>query len=133
MTTSLFTYGTLMAPAVMRAVSGRLFASQPASLDGHIRRSLRGAVYPGIIPGPGSVTGVLYRGLDPHALTRCDQFEGNQYVRRSVHVTAASGDRVCALCYILAPAARHLMTDADWDFDQFMRLHLARYLGNVHR
>ena len=50
---SVFVYGTLMAEEVVRVLLGRAPPSSPALLPGHRRFSLRGRVYPAILPVPG--------------------------------------------------------------------------------
>jgi gamma-glutamylcyclotransferase (GGCT)/AIG2-like uncharacterized protein YtfP len=50
---SVFVYGTLMAEEVVRVLLGRAPPSSPALLPGHRRFSLRGRVYPAILPARG--------------------------------------------------------------------------------
>lgn len=47
---SIFVYGTLMAPEVTKLLIGRMPDTEPATLTGHRRYSVKGADYPAIIP-----------------------------------------------------------------------------------
>uniref|UniRef100_A0A453NA23 Putative gamma-glutamylcyclotransferase n=1 Tax=Aegilops tauschii subsp. strangulata TaxID=200361 RepID=A0A453NA23_AEGTS len=51
---SVFVYGTLMAEEVVRVLLGRVPPSSPALLPNHQRLSIRGRVYPAILPVDGS-------------------------------------------------------------------------------
>ena len=75
-----FTYGTLMLPSVMEAVTGRRFAAQKAMLHGYARFRVKGASYPGVVEAVGATTdGVLYLDVDAPSLARLDAFEGAFY------------------------------------------------------
>ena len=50
---SVFVYGTLMAEEVVRVLLGRAPPSSPALLPDHRRFSIRGRVYPAILPTRG--------------------------------------------------------------------------------
>jgi len=50
---SVFVYGTLMAEEVVRVLLGRAPPSSPALLPDHRRFSIRGRVYPAILPARG--------------------------------------------------------------------------------
>ena len=86
-----FTYGSLMFPAVWSLVVARRYARVDAALDGHARFAIRDETYPGMVArSDGSVHGVLYLDVDAPDLERLDRFEGEDY-RRTV-VTVACGD-----------------------------------------
>lgn len=122
-----FTYGSLMCADIMQAVCGRPVAGEPVVLPGHVRHPVVGEDYPGLVEAAeGSVTGVLYRGLDAAALARLDVFEGEQYERVEVLVEFA-GARVPAWVYRFRPEWRHLLLPGDWDFEAFLRAGKARF------
>lgn len=93
----LFVYGTLTDPEVLRRVAGRVFAAEPAVLDG-FRRIAEPGCYPFIEPSPGDrVAGLLLRGIDAAALGRLDDYEdeGRMYFRRSVQVRVGDTLAMC--------------------------------------
>ena len=110
---TLFVYGTLLFPAIMRRVVGRVLPSEPAVLRGYRRRRVRNEVYPGVLPSLGSnVKGKLCRGLDGATLCLLDAFEGPEFERRRVQVMTAGGLRG-AFVYVLTRTSRRFATE-DW-------------------
>ena len=135
MTHNLFTYGTLMFPAVVRQLARRTLPMQPATLHGFARRKLRGAGYPGITPASGgAVAGMLVGGVSPALLARLDRWEGAEYERRLVRVETERGG-ACALAHVYALAPRTLprVLPENWDAVAFEREHLARWLRMAMR
>lgn len=129
----LFTYGSLVFPAVMEAVTGRRFECVEARLHGYRRRMLRGRVYPGVRPDAcETTTGRLYLGLDAATLACLDDFEGDEYERRQV-VLDLDEDARAAETYVLTRAAWPLLTDAPWRPERFTALHLPEYLRRCRR
>ena len=129
---NLFVYGTLMVPAVMQAVTGRLFESVPATLSGYTRYRVKRHVYPGIIPTEfGYVDGLLCRAVDADSLQRLDAFESEVYDRRNVLVHLADNDKVEAFTYIIAQRYKHLLSNDDWSLARFEQQHLSRYLAGI--
>jgi gamma-glutamylcyclotransferase (GGCT)/AIG2-like uncharacterized protein YtfP len=55
--------------------------------------------YPGLVDGPGRVSGEVYRLDDPELLPVLDREEGYNFVRRQGIVTLAGGRRVRAWLY----------------------------------
>ncbi|GAB4239731.1 MAG: hypothetical protein Kow00109_14590 [Acidobacteriota bacterium] len=97
----LFAYGTLMFADVLRAVLGRVIPGDAAVLEGFVRRRVRGTIYPGIVPGSGTVKGVLYEGLQPADWILLDRFEGDEYQRERVAVLkAGAADPVACWTYV---------------------------------
>lgn len=123
-----FTYGTLMCPDIMSAVSGCNVTGEPATLAGFSRRAVRDEDYPGIRPDANaSVEGVLYRDIDKGALARLDAFEGEQYRRETVVVALAGGSRITADTYVIKAEHADLLLPVDWDFDAFLTAGKARF------
>ncbi len=122
MTVSLFTYGTLMLPEVLEAVTGRTFPWQAATLEGHARYRVRSAVFPALIPMPGErVEGRLFEGVDRATLERLDRYEGNYYERRQLHVQLGSRATCPAHVYIFQDRYRSLLIFEPWSPDAFRR------------
>lgn len=129
----LFCYGTLCIPDIMRRVSGSLPQSASATLLNYACYALAGLVYPGIIFQKGvSVDGVVYQGLSRAQLAKLDAYEGAQYRRLRVWVTAANDQRVQAWTYVLQPRYYHRLTGRPWSLEQFRREQLPVYLYQSH-
>jgi hypothetical protein len=128
--TSLFAYGTLVFPEVLRAVAGRTMAGEPATLAGFSRRGVIGEIFPAIVEAreQDRVAGVLYAGLVPGEWLRLDRFDGDLYERRLV--TEAGRQ---AFTYVLAPPWRHRLAAEPWDPASFARDHLAAFLARLTR
>jgi gamma-glutamylcyclotransferase (GGCT)/AIG2-like uncharacterized protein YtfP len=131
-----FAYGTLLEPAVMRAVTGRRFGSQPAVLCSYARFRVRGAVYPGIIATPGALTeGAVYCDVDAVSLARLDTFEGALYDRVGLNVDVETGRRAAgpmrAEVYVIRPSQRQRLSAEAWDPEEFRRRRLGAYLAGV--
>jgi len=125
-----FTYGTLVFPEVMDAVTGRTFVQVGATLAGFTRVCVRGAVYPAAREqGGGSIAGLLYLDVGAAALTRLDRFEGELYERRSVRVMRDDGASSAAQVYVVPPARYGRLEPRAWDVEQFRREHLASYVA----
>ncbi len=128
----LFCYGTLQFPAVMQQVCGHRSAGLPVVLDNYACYTVRGAVFPGIVPEHEAQTrGVVYEGLGTAQLRRLDAFETDLYQRCRVVVSDASERPLQAWAYIVRPAARAMLTDKHWDRDLFQLLHMKQFLRSL--
>lgn len=129
-----FAYGSLQIPAVMQAVTGRNFASQPAMLQDYGRCRLRDRCYPGVRHRAGRRTeGVLYRRVDRLALSRLDRFEDPFYRRQSLRILVAPGCIGQAEVYVIPPANYRLLERRAWSLQRFRRYALKRYLRRCRR
>jgi len=121
MTGNLFAYGTLMEGATFSLVTGLRRTGEAARLAGYRRGPLHGEAYPGLVRQPGrQVDGVLYRDITPRAWRRLDHFEGRQYRRRRVGVSAAGGP-LRAFTYVLRPRYRARLAPGEWHYDDYLR------------
>ena len=128
----LFCYGTLQFADIMHEVSGRSFTGVPATLEHYACFTLRGEVFPGIVPVHGALTaGVMYTGLGDAAMRRLDAFESDCYVRERVRVHDAAGRSLLVWAYVVRPDARGQLSDQPWDRDGFERQHLAAFLHRL--
>lgn len=127
---ALFAYGTLLFPAVFRAVTGRALTPRAATLPGFVRRRLIGELFPAILEASehDRVVGVAYSGLTSQDWLRLDRFEGALYERRSVTVNGRG-----AWTYVLAPDCRHRADVERWDPAAFERDHLAAFVARLAR
>ncbi|KDQ57333.1 hypothetical protein JAAARDRAFT_35959 [Jaapia argillacea MUCL 33604] len=103
LTKSAFFYGTLLHPTILKRVignDGSHLEICPAILLDHTRHHIKGADYPAVVPyerskilfdhelepEDRSVRGTLVTGLSQSDIDFLDTFEGNEYVRTTVHV-----------------------------------------------
>jgi gamma-glutamylcyclotransferase (GGCT)/AIG2-like uncharacterized protein YtfP len=129
MTTSLFAYGTLEIPQVMRAVTGRTFRATPAVLPKYARYLLQGRIYPGIVRDFRSeVSGMLYADVDDDSLALLDRFEGDFYRRENVRVRTDAERWEDAVSYVVPSDRRLLLTNLPWDRAAFVAQHLDDFL-----
>ncbi|MEM1107264.1 MAG: gamma-glutamylcyclotransferase family protein [Planctomycetota bacterium] len=127
-----FAYGSLMVPAVMRAVTGKLFSSEEAKLEGFARYLVAEQVHPGIVPALGHhVAGRLYLDIDQDSLKQLDYFESDIYLRQAVEVELPEGDMVEAFAYVVGERHRSLLSDQSWDEAEFIQRHLPGFLSRV--
>ncbi|CAM0946991.1 unnamed protein product [Alopecurus aequalis] len=126
---SVFVYGSLMSEEVVRILLGRVPPSSPVRLPNHRRFSIRGRVYPAILPVEGNeVSGKVFTGLTDWELDVLDIFEDERYVRETVAVSLAdSSETILAYAYIWRN-----VDDPDlygeWDFDEWKKEHFKDYL-----
>ncbi|MFO1369589.1 MAG: gamma-glutamylcyclotransferase family protein [Marinagarivorans sp.] len=133
--TDLFTYGSLMFPAVWRQLVPAERTSRPAFLPFYSRRLIFLDTYPVIVPDANStgILGTLYSGLNANDLRRLDWFEGEIYQRISLPVLVSTGTIECQT-YVPKPSFRPLAMQDIWRGDIFqqvqMPIFLARYCVN---
>lgn len=131
---TLFCYGSLEFAEVMRAVTGRSFAHEPARLEGWLRVRVRGRAYPGLRPRPRACTpGTLWRGIDEVSAARLDRFEGALYQRRALPVRAKPGVVVTAQVYVVPEERRSELSNEPWDKARFARDSLAEFVRALSR
>ena len=128
----LFCYGTLQYPEIMQQVSGTHYAGLPVVLENYACYTVRGEVFPGIIPEPGAHTrGIVYNGMGTAQLERLDAFENDFYARRRVVVSGADERPLQAWAYVVRSEDRALLSDEHWDRGLFELLHLPAFLHKV--
>jgi len=125
----LFCYGTLQYPDIMRQVSGVHAVGLPVVLENYGCYTVRGEVFPGIVPEPGAHTrGMVYNGLGEAQLRRLDDFERDFYQRQRVVVSDPDERPMQAWAYVVRPDARAMLTDEHWDKGLFELLHMNQFL-----
>jgi len=127
---NIFTYGSLMFPAVMKAVTGRDFSSRNARVKNHARFRVRGESYPGLTPLEGAVTqGVLHLNVDALSLRRLDDFEGKLYERARISAEAPDGESLIAQTYLIKPQYRDRLSSEPWDPEHFEKADLVQFMA----
>ncbi|KAL6888650.1 hypothetical protein ACP4OV_009676 [Aristida adscensionis] len=128
-THSVFVYGTLMAEEVLRVLLGRAPPASPALLPDHRRFSIRGRVYPAILPARGAaVHGKVFRGVTDRELHVFDAFEDEEYARKTLEVSITdTSEKLPAYAYIWVNEADPDLY-GEWDFEEWRKVHLDDYL-----
>lgn len=133
--TNLFTYGSLMFPAVWQQLVPTARVSSAAFLPRYSRRIILLDTYPLIVPDSQStgILGTLYKGLNREDVARLDWFEGEIYQRIYIEVHTPDGLEGCET-YVPKPMYRRLAMQDIWRGDIFqyiqMPIFLARYCAN---
>ena len=140
---SLFVYGTLMAPEVMHLLLDRNPPHEPARLPGFVRHPVLTKVYPGmIVSNPQAadrataVQGMLYTQIAPGEMKRLDWYEGTAYTRIEVQVETANADAAtpattAATAYVWSNPAAELEVSQDWSYQNFRDHNMKWYLDNT--
>ena len=134
---NIFTYGSLMFPSVMKAVTGLEFPAKRARVKNYARFKVKGESYPGLTPLKGAVTeGVLYIGVDVLSVRRLDDFEGEFYERGEVAADTLDGESLIVHAYVIKAQYRDRLSSEPWDPERFeandLRGFMASYRG-FHR
>jgi gamma-glutamylcyclotransferase (GGCT)/AIG2-like uncharacterized protein YtfP len=123
---NIFTYGSLMFPSVMKAVTGREFPSRKARVKNYVRFKVKGESYPGLTPSAGAVTeGILYLDLDAFSMRRLDDFEGELYERTEIRV---EGESLTAQAYVVKARHRSRLSSEAWDPRHFEKADLPKFM-----
>jgi gamma-glutamylcyclotransferase (GGCT)/AIG2-like uncharacterized protein YtfP len=118
---NLFVYGTLLLPAVIEALIGRVPSRLPATLHDYRLYSLTGKVFPAIVAERAArVEGLIYHDLHDAERMTLDAFESNIYSRRRVHARTPLDEIVTADAYVLDDDhARLLHPGPAWSLEEF--------------
>jgi gamma-glutamylcyclotransferase (GGCT)/AIG2-like uncharacterized protein YtfP len=119
---TLFAYGTLTFPEVVRVLLGRVPDSTPAAVAGWRIAAIPGRVYPAMVTAEAIAHGRLITGLTELEWRVVDAFEDGIYELDQLTLT----DGRQAWAYICEN--RDAVSSDDWDAEQFERHHLVAYL-----
>jgi gamma-glutamylcyclotransferase (GGCT)/AIG2-like uncharacterized protein YtfP len=129
----LFTYGTLMFPAVVKCLIGRVPEYRPAAIEGYRRLEVAGESYPGLIKEKGNrVEGILYLDLSEEEWKLFTAFEDDFYELEEVMVLSSEAP-IRALAYIVPPSRRSVLSERAWDPESFRKTHLPRFSRRAQR
>ncbi|XP_022940148.1 AIG2-like protein D [Cucurbita moschata] len=135
-----FVYGSLLSDEVVHILLKRTPQSSAAVLNDFQRLSIKGRVYPAIIPVDGKkVSGKVLSGITATELDILDAFEDVEYKRSTVEVTLTAIDDLLLdsleklLVYVyIWNNERDPDLYGDWDFEEWKRVHLDAYLEMVN-
>jgi hypothetical protein len=132
MKTTLFTYGTLEAPVVMKYLTGHDYRNEPALLKEYVRYKLAAAPYPGIMQEEGSeVEGTVYFDVDEVALYKLDVYEDTCYQRKTVEVALADNKVIQAMAYIITEDNKDILSEVEWNKQKFLEEDLQQFLRSM--
>jgi gamma-glutamylcyclotransferase (GGCT)/AIG2-like uncharacterized protein YtfP len=121
----LFAYGTLMFPAVVKSVIGRIPDSRPGVINGYQRLKVAGESFPGLIREEGkSVQGLVYSSITGEEWERLTAFEDDFYELQEVTVECPETN-VSALAFLVPPSRKSILSDKTWDPDFVRESHVA--------
>ncbi|CAL9170075.1 AIG2-like protein D [Musa acuminata AAA Group] len=121
---NVFVYGTLMADEVVRTILKRVPPASPAVLNDYHRFSIKGRVYPAILPVESKkVKGRVLLGISDQELDKLDSFEDVEYERRTVEISLLEkSEKLLANAYVWSDENDPNLY-GEWDFEEWKRLH----------
>ena len=123
---TLFAYGSLTFPEVLDAVLGRIPKHRLASVAGWRAAALRDRPFPVLVPGSGSVRGMVLTGLDSTEWRIVDAFEAPSYDLRRLAIDGGG----YTWSYVAGAAATEWgVLESAWDRDGFAAHDLPDYLA----
>ena len=124
---NVFTYGSLMFPAVWQQVVRGDYRSSTASIQGFRRVCVRDGNYPALMIAPRAapIVGRLYFAVSAADVARLDYFETRNYERVLV---AATVNSVATAAQAYLAASIDLLTDTDWNETTFEQSGLPVFL-----
>jgi gamma-glutamylcyclotransferase (GGCT)/AIG2-like uncharacterized protein YtfP len=127
-----FTYGSLMFDPVWSFVVAGDYDRCVAILPGYERKSVRGEVYPVVIPtaGHSQVPGILYFDVSASDMARLDTFERKYYFRRTEQVITLDKAAVAAEVYVLSEEYYAMISHVQWDPVHFSTTDLELFIQN---
>jgi len=126
---NIFAYGSLMYPVIWEKVVSGHYISCRAQLNNYRRLQIRGETFPAVVPGAGSVRGVLYFHINSGDIALLDQFEGEYYQRTDGDVVLEGGIRMPAAFYCFKDAYAPMLLEKDWNPDEFANKNLKQFMS----
>jgi gamma-glutamylcyclotransferase (GGCT)/AIG2-like uncharacterized protein YtfP len=133
---NVFVYGSLMADEVVSVLLERVPPSVPAVLPGYQRHSIKGRVYPAIVPAEEKrVIGKVLFDLMDNELEILDEFEDVEYNRVLGEVFVLDNERqqigsnqLKAHAYVWANVDDKDLY-GEWDFEEWKNTHMNDFLN----
>ncbi len=118
-----------MIPEVFRKVTGKLYRTQNAILNGYERFKLSGESYPAIIRKTDATTeGIIYFDISATDFEKLDHFEGDLYKKVNAPVHAKNQQVVNVILYVLKDGNELLLSQQKWDKSAFIDFELKQFL-----
>jgi len=115
----------------MQTVTGNNLNPVVASLTGYQRFKFKDRTFPGIIKNKASsIDGMLYKNIDEQTLQLLDQFEDDLYERCLLDVQI-DNQIERAFVYVVKDEYRNLLSEEEWDVEEFKRKYLKLYLRDI--
>ncbi|XAR69912.1 hypothetical protein NMG60_11001682 [Bertholletia excelsa] len=126
---NVFVYGSLLADEVVRVLLKRVPDSSPAILNDFHRFSIKGRVYPAILPVENKkVTGKVLSGITAPELDILDTFEDVEYDRHTVEVSLVdSSQKLKAHAYVWANSIDPNLY-GEWNFEEWREAHMNDFI-----
>ncbi len=115
----------------MQAVTNKNLKAVPAVLNGYQRFKVKERTFPGIVKNKScSIEGMLYKDVDEQTLELFDHFESVLYERCLLDVQV--DDKIeQAFVYVVKDEYRNLLSEEEWDIEEFKRKYLKFYLRDI--
>ncbi|MBA0622553.1 hypothetical protein Gotri_009509 [Gossypium trilobum] len=126
---NVFVYGSLLSDDVVRVLLNRVPPSSAALLNHFHRFSIKGRVYPAILPVQNRhVSGRVLMGISDPELHILDEFEDVEYQRTRVEVSLLeSSDKLQAHAYVWRNTSDPNLY-GDWDFEEWKQVHKESFI-----
>ncbi|XP_019197591.1 PREDICTED: AIG2-like protein D [Ipomoea nil] len=126
---SVFVYGSLMADDVVRVLLNRVPPSSPATLHNFHRFSIKGRVYPAIVPVENKkVDGRVLQGITLPEMDILDNFEDVEYERRTVDVTLMDSSQILQADAYVWVDKNDPNLYGEWNFEEWKILHMKDFM-----
>uniref|UniRef100_A0A0A0LM13 Putative gamma-glutamylcyclotransferase n=1 Tax=Cucumis sativus TaxID=3659 RepID=A0A0A0LM13_CUCSA len=132
---NVFVYGTLLADDILRVLLKRIPQSSSAVLHGHQRFSVRGRVYPAILPVENErVTGKVLFGITNPELYILDMFEDVEYEKSVVEASLLDGsEKITALTYVWNNNSYPDFLYGEWNFEEWKQSRMDEFVQMTSR
>lgn len=131
---NVFVYGSLLADDIVRVLLKRIPQSSSAVLPDYQRFSVRGRVYPAILPVENKrVTGKVLFGITNPELDILDIFEDVEYEKSVVEVSLVDGsEKLTALTYVWSNSSDPDLY-GEWNFEEWKWSHMDDFVQMTTR
>ncbi|KAL0557728.1 hypothetical protein IC582_006278 [Cucumis melo] len=132
---NVFVYGTLLADDILRVLLKRIPQSSSAVLHGYQRFSIRGRVYPAILPVENErVTGKVLFGITNPELYILDMFEDVEYEKSVVEASLLDGsEKLRALTYVWNNNRYPGFLYGEWNFEEWKQSRMDEFVQMTGR
>ncbi|PWA73091.1 AIG2-like family protein [Artemisia annua] len=127
---NVFVYGSLLADDVVRVLLHRVPKNSPATLHGYHRFSIKGRVYPAILPVENKkITGRVLLGITAPELDILDKFEDYEYEKKLVNVSLLDTSEVLQAYTYVWVNSEDPDLYGEWDFEVWKESKMKDFLN----